>query len=207
MSTTMLMPAEQADWVAEHVLTRTFVKSCGGVDLIRRCACQHGKCGHCASGEHRKCTTRVAFKGEPPAQPHTHIVGRRGSALASAWPSGTACRWVCSCTDCQAGPGNETATPVVAYRKAHGDLRAGDTVWLTPKTPGCPSICWKQPHATVVAVSRHASYVEVKVGRKQHRVHVDNVRRSDPAASHGVIRVKAKPRPLMPDGFEELSLF
>ncbi|WP_199513901.1 DUF6248 family natural product biosynthesis protein [Nucisporomicrobium flavum] len=204
MTTTTQIPTKTADRIATEVLTATYIKSCGGLELTRSCSCQHGRCGHCGVGDHGRCTTRVSFNGKPPAQPLTYVVDRRGGALASVWPSGTACRWVCSCTDCPTGDNTATQAPA-AHRKARGDLRPDDTVWLQPKTLACPAICWTQPRATVVATQ--GLYVVVKVGRQQHRIHVDNIRRSDPGAAHGVVNVKAKPRPQMPDGFEEQSLF
>lgn len=201
------IPNERADWIAEHVLTGRYLTSCGGLDLVRMCACQYGRCGYCGLGQHRKCVTRVVWGGKPPARPSTYVVGRNGAALTAVWSSGTACRWTCSCTDCAIETPGERPATVVAYRKARGDLRPGDTVWLTPKTPGCPAVCWTQPRCTVVAVPRQGPYVVVKVGRTEHRVHSDNIRRSDPAASHGVVPVRPKPRPALPDGFQETPLF
>ncbi len=203
--TTKQIPTEIADRIAADVLTGRYLKSYGGLDLVRTCACRYGRCGHCDMGRHDKCTTRVGFDGKPPARPLTHVVGRSSGALAGVWPSGTACRWVCPCRDCASGSRPEQTAPAVAYRRARGDLLPGDTVWLRPKTLACPAICWKQPRATVVAASANALYVVVKVGRKQYRIHVDNIRRTNPAASHGVVHVN--PRPAMPDGFEEMSLF
>jgi hypothetical protein len=52
------MPAHQADWVAEHVLTKTYRTSCGGTKLIRLCPCRYGECGHCHTGTHHLCGTR-----------------------------------------------------------------------------------------------------------------------------------------------------
>jgi hypothetical protein len=81
-------------------------------------------------------------------------------------------------------------------------------VWLTPKTVGCPAICWKQPCGTIVAAPRGgAAYAVVKTGRKEYRVHIDNIRCSDPHASKDIQRVRCEPRPAMPDGMTEQALF
>ncbi len=103
MTTPTTMPAEHADWVATEVLTRTYLNSCGGVELVRMCRCQYGRCGHCGIGRHRSCATRVGWSGNPPAGPHTHIVDRNGAAVVEVWTTGKACRWTCSCTKCAAG--------------------------------------------------------------------------------------------------------
>ncbi|MFC3385670.1 DUF6248 family natural product biosynthesis protein [Couchioplanes azureus] len=132
-----------AQWIAEHVLTRTYLKSCGGIDLVRLCSCQYGRCGHCGMGNHGKCPTRVGVAGRPPADAHTHVVGRRGWAYQPVWTTGTPCRWRCACTEC-ATP-RPTPAPPFPYRRARGDLVPGDTVWLTPKTLASPAICWQQP--------------------------------------------------------------
>ncbi|ROP29526.1 DUF6248 family natural product biosynthesis protein [Couchioplanes caeruleus] len=208
MTTATLIRAEVADRIAGRVLTKTYLKSCGGLDLVRMCACQYGRCGHCGMGQHDKCTTRVGFHNRPPLEAHTHIVGRRGSALAAVRTTGTPCRWVCPCTACaQPEPASEQRPEAVAYRRVRGELRPGDTVWLHPRTLTSPAVCWQQPRATVVRTERASLYAVVQVGQAEHRIHVDNIRRTDPGAAHGVVQVKAKPRPAMPDGFEETPLF
>lgn len=59
-----------------------------------------------------------------------------------------------------------------------GDLHVGDTVWLTPRTPGAPAICWKQAKATVRKLG--TPYLVVGVDGVDYQVHTDNVRRTDP---------------------------
>lgn len=98
------MDSATLGWVAEVVLPKRYLDSCGGIDLIRMCACQHGRCGHCAIGRHHHCATR---EWTPPGGPHTHIVGRHGGAITPVWTTGKACAWRCPC-DCP------TPEPVVA---------------------------------------------------------------------------------------------
>ena len=199
-----VMPAERADWIAEHALSSTYLKSCGGVKLVRLCACQYGQCGHCGHGDHAKCSTRRHPEQIRP-RPHTYVVGRSGGARTEVWTTGESCRWVCPCTaPAHSAPPADEA-PKAPVRRAPGGLRPGDTVWLTPKTLGCPGVCWTKPRCTVVTTGY--PYVEVKVGRKVHRVHVDNIRRSDPASACGVVPTKRKARPALPDGFQEIPLF
>jgi hypothetical protein len=40
-----------------------------------------------------------------------------------------------------------------------------------------------------------------------YRIHVDNIRRSDPAGAYGAVHVKPKRRPALPDSFEAIPLF
>jgi hypothetical protein len=198
------MPADTATWISRNVLTRTYLKSCGGVKLVRACSCQYGDCGHCGNGDHGKCVTRIGFEGKPPAQPVTRIVGRKGAALASVWSLGKSCRWICTCRTCAEKP------PVKkpAYRRVTGgDPKPGDTVWLTPKTLAAPPICFKQPRATVVSVSKSELFFVVQVDGVEHRIHADNVRYSDPAAVKPRESRVPKPRKPMPEGYTEQLLF
>lgn len=97
-----MISADVADWIADNVLPRHYVKSCGGLDLIRCCECQYGPCGWCQQlGKHERCTTRFGFPGQGPASPLTHLVLRSGSTRGTlgVWPVGTPCRWRCPC-DC-----------------------------------------------------------------------------------------------------------
>jgi len=80
------------------------------------------------------------------------------------------------------------------------DLRADDKVWLTAKTLGAPRICWREPEAIVVRLEH--PYVVVLVDGQEHRVHVDNVRRTDPGRTRGVTTVHPKYPPTM-DGYEQ----
>uniref|UniRef100_UPI003F495CCE hypothetical protein n=1 Tax=Actinoplanes sp. CA-084688 TaxID=3239901 RepID=UPI003F495CCE len=80
-------------------------------------------------------------------------------------------------------------------------LAADTTVWLTPKTIGAPRVCWREPRAHVVRVEH--PYVVVLVAGAEHRVHVDNVRTTEPAAARGVDRpARPKPPPQW-DGYEQ----
>ncbi|BFU46702.1 DUF6248 family natural product biosynthesis protein [Krasilnikovia sp. MM14-A1004] len=69
------MPSDAAAWIAEHVLTRTYLTSCGGLKLVRMCACQYGRCGHCGQGNHHRCTTPGRVR-RPATRPRAHP--RRG---------------------------------------------------------------------------------------------------------------------------------
>jgi hypothetical protein len=61
---------------------------------------------------------------------------------------------------------------------ARGDLLPHDVVWLTPRTPAAPAICYRQPKAVVLRLD--GPYVVVDVDGQEHQVHQDNVRRSNP---------------------------
>jgi hypothetical protein len=195
----VLIDPKAATWISKNVLTRTYLKSVGGIKLVRLCSCQLGQCGHCMNGDHGKCPSRTR---PPVTGTLARIVNRRGGAVADVHGTGTPCRWVCPCKPCAENPPvmPEMTTP----RRARGDLQPGDTVWLTPKTIGCPAICWKQPRCAVVSVS--AAYIVVQVDGQDHRIHVDNVRRSDPQAKPSAPR-PPRPRQAMPDGYAEQSLF
>jgi hypothetical protein len=203
------MPTSTADLIAKKVLTRTYIKSAGGLDLVRMCSCQYGPCGHCSSGSHDKCTTRVGFHGKPPKEgADTYVQNRRGHAIAPIRRSGTDCRWWCPCTTCtDTAKADAEAKPTAttkAHRAARGDLRIGDTVWLTPKTLGAPTVCWSQPRATVVRIEQ-PTHVVVQVDGVEHEIHVDNIRRTDPAARKPTV---PKPRrQQIPDGFTADTLF
>ncbi|BFU46701.1 hypothetical protein [Krasilnikovia sp. MM14-A1004] len=132
-------------------------------------------------------------------------MGRKGGALTEVWTTGTPCRWICPCLDCDQPAPTAPDTAPAERRAGRGDLRPGDTVWLRPKTLGCPTICWKQPRATVIGVDH--TYLIVKVGRREHRIHADNIRRTDPTATKSVITVRPKARPAPPDGYTEQTLF
>ncbi len=100
IETPVVISKAVAEWLSKNVLTPTYVKSCGGIDLIRLCACQLGQCGHCGHGDHAKCTTDTAWRGNPPGQPATHLVGRTGAALVPVWLTDSPCRWICPCPTC-----------------------------------------------------------------------------------------------------------
>jgi hypothetical protein len=83
-------------------------------------------------------------------------------------------------------------------------IQAGATVWLTPKTPGAPRVCWREPRADVVRVEH--PYVVVLVDGAEHRVHVDNVRTTDPAATRGMDRPSRPKPPPQWDGYEQPTM-
>ena len=83
------------------------------------------------------------------------------------------------------------------------DLRPDTTVWLTARTLSAPRICWSEPCAVVKRIEH--PYVVVDVAGQEHRVHVDNVRRTDPGRASDVTHIKPKYPPLM-DGYEQLPL-
>lgn len=82
-------------------------------------------------------------------------------------------------------------------------LREGQHVWLTPRTLGASAICWKEPRATVRRVTN--PWVTVAVDGQEHRVHIDNVRRSEPEYRPPAPRRAPKPV-VMPEGYEEVPL-
>lgn len=85
------------EW-AKVVFPARILASYGGLDLVRRCACQYGASGHCAAGKHGRCghTTQPDWYDQP--QPETHLLSSSGGALADVWTR-TGCRWRCPC-DC-----------------------------------------------------------------------------------------------------------
>jgi hypothetical protein len=199
-----VMTRATADEIAKTVLTKAFVKSVGGLDLVRRCACQYGSCGHCGKGTHGSCTTRVGFRGKPTPEPLTYLLSRSGAALVPVLPAaGPSCRWFCPCSTCAAKPADVPERRATAYRRATGPVRPGDTVWLHPATLGCPAICWTQPRATVVSLT--GVYAVVKVDGAEHRIHLDNLRKSDPREATS--RQRAPRTPKLPDGFTADPLF
>jgi Family of unknown function (DUF6248) len=198
-----VMTKATADAIAKTVLPASYVKDHGGIELVRRCPCQYGICGHCAAGDHTKCTIRVGFDGKPPVFEHTHLIGSTGNTLDAVNLTGIPCRATCPCTTCAA---KSSPPKAVAYRRAGKDLRTGDTVWLTAKTLGAPAVCWKQPRATVVRIEHPYVFVQVD-GDGEHRIHIDNLLRDDP---RGAVprrpRAPRAPAPL-PDGYESKTLF
>ena len=82
-------------------------------------------------------------------------------------------------------------------------LAADTPVWLTPKTTTAPRVCWREPRATVVRVDH--PYVVVQVAGEQHRVHVDNVRTTEPAAQAPRAPARPKPPPQW-DGYEQPTM-
>uniref|UniRef100_UPI003F494A1D DUF6248 family natural product biosynthesis protein n=1 Tax=Actinoplanes sp. CA-084688 TaxID=3239901 RepID=UPI003F494A1D len=112
------IPAEAAAWIAATVLTRRYLDSCGGLDLVRLCCCQYGRCGHCSLGRHDQCTTRNGHAGRPPASPATHLLARAGHVVAEVWATGTPCAWRCPCGDCPTRiPATEPAPYVLALEQ------------------------------------------------------------------------------------------
>jgi hypothetical protein len=199
------MPTSTADLIAKKVLTKTYVKSGGGLDLVRMCSCQYGPCGHCSAGSHHKCTTRVGFGGKPPAGPDTYLQNRRGLVVASVWRSGKGCRWMCPCSTCAdtTTVPDKKMTVTAAPKRARGDLRVGEIIWLTPKTKTAPRICWQQPQAEILSIE--LGYVTVKIGAEEHRVHRDNIRRTDPeTGKRTVAKVR---RQEVTEGFIAETLF
>jgi hypothetical protein len=83
------------------------------------------------------------------------------------------------------------------------NLREDQHVWLVPKTIGAPAICWKGAKATVRRV--HGLWVTVAVDGQEYRVHVDNIRRSEPEYRPPAPRRGPKPM-VMPEGYEEVPL-
>lgn len=97
-----MTPAE-ADWVAEHVLTRWALSGHKLADL-RMCACQWGPTGHCEHGDHSKCSHHGRVAGWPRVTPETHVIDRHGGAKTAVWRVGTPCVWHCPCEVCAAAP-------------------------------------------------------------------------------------------------------
>lgn len=83
-------------------------------------------------------------------------------------------------------------------------LKIDETAWLVPRTIGCPGACWKQPRVTVLAVAHPYVTVALPDGTPL-KVHVDNVRRTEPQAAPER-RSTPRPRPVLP-GAEEVPLW
>jgi hypothetical protein len=82
-------------------------------------------------------------------------------------------------------------------------LTADTPVWLVAKTLAAPRVCWREPRAAVVRVEH--PYVVVLVDGEQHRVHVDNVRTTEPAARQPRAPARPKPPPRW-DGYEQPTM-
>lgn len=87
------------------------------------------------------------------------------------------------------------------------DIKAGQTVWLVPKTLAAPSVCFKGISGVVNDVD--GLYVIVQTPKDgAHRIHVDNIARTDPGARRER-RVAAPKRPAdrWSDDFSEVTLW
>ncbi len=178
MSAATAMPGHQANWIAEQVLTRTYIKSCGGVELIRLCDCQYGPCGHCGQGNHAKCSTR-RHPELSRLHPHTRVVGPTGAALTDVWTAGAACRWVCPCNDPAHSTPVADESPTPAVRRTPGGLRPGDVVWLTAQNPLLSA-------GLLGAAALHRRRGQLPVHRGQDRPsRVPHPRRQHPALRSG----------------------
>lgn len=61
------------------------------------------------------------------------------------------------------------------------DIKAGQTVWLVAKTLAAPPVCFKNISGVVVDVD--GLYLVVQTPKDgAHRIHVDNIARTDPGA-------------------------
>ena len=87
---------------------------------------------------------------------------------------------------------------------ARADVWQGDTVWLVARTLSAPAVCYGQPRAAVVRTDW--PYLVLSVAGEEHRVHADNVRRSDPNRDEPK-PTRPGPRPVLPDGCEEMPLW
>ncbi|GAB1695159.1 hypothetical protein KRM28CT15_69620 [Krasilnikovia sp. M28-CT-15] len=76
-------------------------------------------------------------------------------------------------------------------------------MWLSPRTLSAPRICWSEPRAQVVRIEH--PYVVVTIEGREHRVHADNVRRTEPGRAHGVTHVRPK-LPPQRDGYDQPAL-
>lgn len=85
----------------------------------------------------------------------------------------------------------------------------GDEIWLVPKTLGCPSICFKQPHGVVV-FGGPSPYVTVRLdgeGANTREMHENNVVRKLPTPP-AEPRPPAPRKPLnLPEGMKEVTLW
>ena len=103
-------------------------------------------------------------------------------------------------------------------RPGPGEIRECTTVWLSPRTPTAPAICYRQPLCTVLAVSWPYARVraaEHRPGTKgwrlvpvgpTYRIHVDNILRRDPHLPRAV-RTSSTSRPPQLAGYVQLPLF
>ena len=103
--------------MAGHVLTKAIIASCGGIGLIRTCACQYGPCGHCGAGRHQHCAHRVRSVLR---SSEGSILSRAGHVLAR-WDAGRRCQWLCPCCGVR-------KPPVVAERPARAPAHSRPVV-------------------------------------------------------------------------------
>jgi hypothetical protein len=89
-----------ASWIRTHVLPAHYDNSYE--PLIKMCACQWGRCGHCDAGNHDQCARRRAeMRDWKPFSPEAYVITRNGWARTPVWrANGPACRWLCPCTTC-----------------------------------------------------------------------------------------------------------
>lgn len=113
------MTPDEADWVAEHVITRWALSGWTLPDL-RLCPCSYGLSGHCEMGNHEKCTHHGRLSGWPKPSPETHIIDRRGGARTAVWRVGTPCMWRCPCEVCAAAPALPGLEVAGARTRKHG---------------------------------------------------------------------------------------
>lgn len=87
------------------------------------------------------------------------------------------------------------------------DLRKDERVFLHPRTKTAPTICYRQPQATVLTKPDLQSFVQVLVDgeAEPRRIHADNVVRELPATA--ARPAGPRPRKALPDGMKEVPLW
>ena len=75
------LTAEQAAWVRAAACRNFHRKTyADNPAFYALCACQYGSCGHCGSGQHRRCAHNDRPAHESPA---TYLTDRQGHALTA----------------------------------------------------------------------------------------------------------------------------
>ncbi|MFF5230267.1 hypothetical protein [Dactylosporangium sp. NPDC000521] len=79
-------------------------------------------------------------------------------------------------------------------RRVHpGDIGLYSIVWPTPRTMTAPTICYRQPRCVVLAVCWPYAIIKPQPrrgatdGGPRYRVHVDNLRCTDPGQRRAVL--------------------
>jgi hypothetical protein len=89
------LTAEQAAWVRAAAWRNFHRKTYADTPAFYAlCACQYGSCGHCGSGQHRRCAHNDRPAHESPA---AYLTDPQGHALAPVYEAGHRHAWTCAC--------------------------------------------------------------------------------------------------------------